>query len=103
MSKPATLHPPASSSCAIALPMPELDPVTIASMGLLRLDVGVLDDLHDLDRVFHLEFDEVVDRSRSEQQALLHELRLHVAVQRLVYFDVELVGDLLRHLRGAPQ
>src|SRR4051812_17780180 len=61
-SRPVTCHPSASRRSAMALPMPELVPVTRARRSL-GTDVGIGDDLLRQRHVVGLELDEVVDAS----------------------------------------
>ena len=66
-----------SFSLSLAWPLGSLGSVSFIAMRIRRIasplgtDVGLLDDLRRLRRVVLLEADEVVDRSRREQQALL--------------------------------
>src|SRR3954470_14900641 len=103
MSKPETRQSWASIAWAMARPMPELLPVTTACRNSLDTDIAFRDDLLRPRHVFALEFDEVGDGARCQQQALLRKLFAHVAGQRLVDFAIQALDDVCGKFGRAPK
>src|SRR6185436_3767736 len=101
-SKPTTFQPSSNSARAMALPIPELVPVTTARRSF-GTDLSIGDDLRRACHVILLEAREVLDRTRREQQALRDELVSHIGRQRLVDLRIQTLRDVARQFCRAPQ
>src|SRR5205823_3808502 len=92
-SKPITFQRSDSNASAIAFPMPELEPVTMARLRSFGTNVGLLDDHRGLRRVFLLEAHNVFDGTRVSRNACSLSFASHRR-RALCHFGIEALGML---------